>query len=64
VRRVTGAKLTFTEQPRRAGDVPRVFADPTRIRRELGWEAKITDLDEIVATAWSWFSKHPNGYRA
>lgn len=64
VRRVTGSKLTFSEQPRRAGDVPCVFADPTRIKRELGWEAKITNLDEIVATAWSWFSKHPNGYRS
>ncbi|MFZ4573964.1 MAG: UDP-glucose 4-epimerase GalE [Phycisphaerales bacterium] len=64
VKRVTGRSIVVREQPRRAGDVPRVFADPTRIKRELGWEAKFTDLDGIVATAWRWFEKHPNGYRA
>jgi len=63
VRRVTGHAIPIVEQPRRAGDVPRVFADPTRIHQELGWKANITSLDEIVETAWKWFSKHPKGYR-
>jgi UDP-glucose 4-epimerase len=49
--------------PRRAGDPPRLFADPAKIKRELGWSAKITDLDEIIRSAWNWFQKHPDGYR-
>lgn len=60
--RVTGRRITVREQPRRAGDVPKVFANPAKIQTELGWRAKITDLDEIVGTAWRWFSAHPKGY--
>lgn len=63
VQRVTGKKLTVKEAPRRAGDPPELFADPAKIRQELGWTAKITDLDEIVRSAWNWFSKNPDGYR-
>jgi len=63
VKRVTGKDFKVVEHPRRAGDVPRVFADPRKIVGQLGWKAKFTDLDEIVATAWRWFSEHPKGYR-
>jgi len=62
VERVTGRKIAVKEAARRAGDPPELFADPSKIKKELGWAAKITDLDEIVRTAWQWFSKHPNGY--
>ncbi len=62
VRRVTGKKITIIEAPRRAGDPPELFAAPDKIKRELGWSARFTNLDEIVQTAWNWFSKNPNGY--
>lgn len=62
VRRVTGRAFTVKEGPRRPGDPPELFADPRKIKAELGWAASITDLDEIVATAWNWFKAHPRGY--
>ena len=31
---------------------------------ELGWAARHTDLDDIVSSAWTWFEKHPDGYRS
>ena len=62
VEKVTGKKLTIKEAPRRAGDPPELFAAPTKIKNELGWSARFTDLEEIVRTAWNWFSKHPEGY--
>jgi UDP-glucose 4-epimerase len=62
VRRVTGRECVVKEGPRRPGDPPRLFADPAKVKRELGWSASITDLDEIVASAWKWFQKHPRGY--
>jgi len=62
VKRVTGRNFTVKEGPRRAGDPPELYADPRRIEAELGWRAKITDLDEIVGTAWRWFKEHPRGY--
>jgi len=53
-RRVTGVDFPVREGPRRPGDPPTLFADPERIRAELGWSASITDLDEIIMTAWRW----------
>ncbi|MFM7133204.1 MAG: UDP-glucose 4-epimerase GalE [Planctomycetota bacterium] len=61
-RRVTGHPIPAVSAQRRAGDPPRLFADPTAIRRDLGWEAKWTDLDAIVASAWNWFKANPRGY--
>ena len=62
VRRVTGRDFVVREGARRPGDPPTLYADPTRIRADLGWSASITDIDEIVATAWAWFRDHPRGY--
>jgi UDP-glucose 4-epimerase len=63
-RRVTGRPFKVVEGPRRAGDPPQLFADPSKVREELGWSAGITDLDEIIGSAWRWFQKHPRGYRS
>ncbi len=62
VKRVSGKDFTINEGERRAGDPSALFADPSKIERELGWSAEYTDIDHIVETAWSWFQKHPNGY--
>lgn len=64
VERVTKTPIVLREQPRRAGDPPLVYADPAKIRRELGWNAAVTDLDEIIDSAWRWFKAHPKGYNA
>ena len=64
VRRVTGRAFDVRKGERRPGDPPRLYADPSKIRRELGWSARVTSLDETVATAWAWFAKHPDGYRS
>lgn len=62
VRQVSGREFKVVEHPRRAGDPPRLWADPRKIERELGWRARFTDLHEIIATAYRWFEKHPKGY--
>jgi UDP-glucose 4-epimerase len=49
---VTGQKVPFSMGPRRAGDAPVLVADPARLGRSLGWKPRLTDLREIVATAW------------
>lgn len=61
-RRITGHAIPVVESPRRAGDVPVLCADVTRIQRELGWQPRYTKLDEIIATAWSWHRSHPDGF--
>ncbi|MDY7110616.1 MAG: UDP-glucose 4-epimerase GalE [Planctomycetota bacterium] len=61
-RRVTGIDFAEVEGARREGDPPRLFADPARIHRELGWRAEYTDLEKIIETAWHWKRDHRRGY--
>jgi UDP-glucose 4-epimerase len=61
-RRVSGRPIKVVEGPRRPGDPPKVWADPTKVRRELGWAAAVTDLDEIIGSAWKWMLANPDGY--
>ncbi|MGI6085507.1 MAG: UDP-glucose 4-epimerase GalE [Acetivibrionales bacterium] len=47
--------------PRRPGDIATCYADPSKAKAELGWEA-IRSLDEMCADAWRWQKNNPNGY--
>lgn len=59
---VTGKKAPVTYGPRRAGDAIALYADPSRARTLLGWEAKLKDPKVIIQSAWNWFEDHPHGY--
>lgn len=54
VERASGRRCPVRNEPRRAGDPPRLVADASRAREQLGWTAQRSDLDTIVATAWRW----------
>ncbi len=62
VERAAGASPPYRVVARRPGDAPRLVADATRLRNELGWKPVYTDLDGLVETAWHWHREHPNGY--
>ena len=47
---------------RRAGDVAAAFADPSKARRELSWQA-LRGIAEMCEDAWRWQKANPNGYR-
>lgn len=64
VRRVTRKEIPVQIGPRREGDPAELFANSDRIRTELGWVPRFTQLDNIVETAWRWFKSHPEGYRS
>jgi UDP-glucose 4-epimerase len=61
-RQVTGHEIPASAAPRRGGDPPELYADPTLIRTELGWQPDYTDIRRIVETAWNWHRQHPQGY--
>jgi UDP-glucose 4-epimerase len=61
-RKVTGHAIPVVETPRRPGDAPRLVACADKIRRELGWQPVVPDLEEIMATAWEWHRSHPHGW--
>ncbi|HEX4797096.1 MAG TPA: UDP-glucose 4-epimerase GalE [Humisphaera sp.] len=60
--KVTGKKVPVTYGPRRAGDAIALYADPSRAKSLLGWEAKYKDPETIIRSAWNWFKEHPKGY--
>ena len=62
VEKVTGKPVKVEEGPRRAGDAVALYADPSKAKQVLGWEAKHKDPEAIVRSAWNWHSKHPKGY--
>jgi UDP-glucose 4-epimerase len=62
VKKVSGKNFKVTEVNRRPGDPPRLTADATKARKELGWKIEKPDLEEMVSTAWQWHSNNPNGY--
>ena len=64
VEEVTGLTVPVREGPRRAGDPPELVAGADKIRTELGWAPKYTNLKTIVETAWRWHKAHPNGFEA
>jgi UDP-glucose 4-epimerase len=51
-REVTGHDIPTTDGPRRAGDPAQLVASSDRIRADLGWAPRHTDLVGIVRDAW------------
>ena len=58
VRRVTGHAIPAKVEPRRAGDPAVLVASSEKIRRELGWQPRYGELEDIVRSAWEYVQKH------
>lgn len=59
---VTGQSIAYEVTERRPGDPPRLVAEPTKLKTQLGWDPVYTNIEETIATAWAWHQAHPNGY--
>ena len=57
VEKVSGRTVPVQYGPRRAGDPHALYADAARAREWLGWKPK-HGIEEIVASAWKWHSRH------
>ena len=60
--RANGVKVPYKITPRRPGDLPTCYADPTKSREVLHWTAT-HDLDDMCRDTWNWQSKNPKGYQ-
>ena len=49
-----GADIKVIEGPRREGDPAKVYADASKVKTELNWQPRFTNLDESLRTAWRW----------
>ena len=47
--------------PRRAGDIPSSFTDPSLAKKELNWQAE-KGIEDICRDAWNWQKRNPDGY--
>ena len=56
-----GHEIKYEIKDRRPGDIAACYADPSKAKAELGWEAK-RGLDEMCEDSWRWQSNNPNGY--
>ncbi len=58
VERVTGRKVPVAFGERRAGDPAALVSDASKAHQVLGWHPKISNLHEIVRTAWAWHQRY------
>jgi UDP-glucose 4-epimerase len=61
-KKVTGKDIPVLNEPRRAGDPPRLIASAHKAREVLGWRPQFERIEGIVSSAWNWHLRHPNGY--
>lgn len=57
VEKVSGKKVLVEDSPRRKGDADTLIADPSKIKQELGFVPKYSDLENIIKTAWQWHNR-------
>lgn len=57
----SGVHIPYEIAPRRAGDLPEFWADPSRAEAQLNWTAH-RDLQTMMLDTWHWQSQNPNGY--
>ena len=57
VKRVSGSDFDVRFMDRRAGDIPAIVADASRMTSRLNWQPQHTELDTIVRHALAWEEK-------
>ena len=54
--RACGHELAYQIKPRRAGDLPAFYADTTKAKELLGWEARFT-IEEMCRDSWNFVKR-------
>ena len=59
--RACGKEIPYRIAPRRRGDVAACYADVSKAKEVLGWNAQL-GIDDMCRSAWNWQRRNPNGY--
>ena len=59
--KVNNLTIPYKIAPRRAGDIDTCYADSTKAKELLGWEAE-KNLEDMCRDTWNWQKNNPNGY--
>ncbi|MBO6158738.1 MAG: UDP-glucose 4-epimerase GalE [Firmicutes bacterium] len=55
--------IPYQIEARRPGDLAITYSDPSKAKRELGWEAKL-GIEDMCRDSYRWQSMNPNGYES
>lgn len=56
--RISMSKISYTFEKRREGDPARLVSNSDNAASVLRWKPKISNIDEILASAWAWHKQH------
>ncbi|MBP1552360.1 MAG: UDP-glucose 4-epimerase GalE [Oscillospiraceae bacterium] len=59
--KANGVPVPYAIKDRRPGDIATCYADASKAKNELGWEAE-NGIEEMCRDAWRWQSQNPNGF--
>jgi UDP-glucose 4-epimerase len=62
-RKVTGHPIPAVIGERRPGDPSKLIASSKKAQEELDWKPNFTSIEDIIASAWKWHKKNPNGFK-
>ena len=60
--RVNNVSVPYVFAPRRAGDIAENYADPSKAKELLGWEAE-KDLEDMCRDSYRFQRDNPKGYK-
>ena len=61
-REVTGHPIPAETAARRPGDPPELIGQSELAKKALGWKPQFENAKDVIASAWEWMRRHPNGY--
>ena len=61
--KASGKEIPYQIEARREGDIDKSFADASKAKKVLGWEAE-NGIDQMCIDTWRWQEKNPNGYES
>lgn len=59
--KISNSKIKYEIKPRRKGDIATCYADPSKAKEELHWEA-VRDLEQMCGDSYRWQINNPIGY--
>jgi len=60
-KKASGKAIAYEVVSRRSGDIASCYADPSKAKAVLGWQA-IYGIEQMCEDAWRWQSQNPNGF--
>ena len=55
--KATGKTVKYKITERREGDIATCYADPTKAKKELGWQAE-KSLEDMCRDSWNYIEKN------